>query len=832
MAGGLSDTLAVAAEAFAEVKLPADARASDVYRGLRGDFDQLGRLLASAPPALVGFGTWLGELDHRALGLIGRIRALDAAMGSTPSGLEAWARRLAAEVARHRADFQELAPWSDALIDLDPEAEPAWAEVSPMLTGNPRLAAFVAGADDLKPMLGSLAEGDSRLARVAGSFDGSVASDLLARLRTLIERCAGFAQAMDFKPLYKPERDLYAIGCNLAQGRLDGACYDLLASESSLTSYLTVARGDAPRKHWFQLGRPFLRAAGRTGLISWGGTMFEYLMPRLLMKSLRGTLVAEAVETAVARQIEYGDANGVPWGISESAFNAQYVEGDYQYQSFGVPGLGLKRGLERDLVIAPYATAMATMIAPRAAVANLRRIAAEGGYGAFGFYEAIDYTRDRVPKGKRSVVVRQYMAHHQGMSLVAIANTLLDEPMPRRFHAEPMVQAVELLLQERVPRDAPLVQPSELNPPDLESVGVSAASTPLMSRRISTADTPTPRTHLLSNAHYHVMLTNSGSGASTCWGLDVTRWREDVTRDQWGQFVYLRDLASGLTWSAGHQPLRRPADAYEVVFSEDKAAFRRRDGAIETLMEVTVSPESPVEVRRVTLMNHDSKPREVELTSYAEVVMLTRGADLAHPAFGKLFVETEALPGGHALLARRRPRSAEQNPIWAVHVVAGDAPPIGDLQHETDRSRFLGRGRSTADPAALDPGAVLSGATGAVLDPIFSLRRRVRISPGGSAVVAFATALASSREDALKIADQHADISASSRAFEVAWAHAQVEHRQRSAASHDGPPVPEARRPHRLRRHRGFGPRPRRSPRTARAARVCGVTASRATCRS
>ena len=489
---GLADTLAVAAAAFAEVAAPDAQEATAVYRGLRDDLDHLARSLDATPATLTRFNDWLADLDHRALGLIGRIRALDAVVGATPTGLEAWARRLAAEIARHRADLLAIAPWADALAGLEGDGTSSWAEIDPSLAWAPSLSDFVASAGDLKARLGSLAEGNTLLAGVAEAFDATAAADLLGRLRQLIERAAGFARAMNFVPLYKPERDLYAIGCNLAQGKLDGACYDLLASESSLTSFLTVARGEAPRKHWFQLGRPFLRVAGRTGLVSWGGTMFEYLMPRLLMKSLDGTLVAEAAQAAVARQIEYGAQTGVPWGISESAFNAQYVEGDYQYQSFGVPGLGLKRGLERDLVIAPYATAMATMIAPRAAVANLRRIAAEGGLGSFGFYEAIDYTRDRVPKGKKSVVVKQFMAHHQGMSLVAIVNTLLDEPMPRRFHAEPMVRAVDLLLQERIPRDAPVTPRSELDAPDPGAASPSsAAASPLMSRRISTADTPT-----------------------------------------------------------------------------------------------------------------------------------------------------------------------------------------------------------------------------------------------------------------------------------------------------------------------------------------------------
>ena len=418
---------------------------------------------------------------------------------------------------------------------------------------------------------------------------------------------------MDFQPLYKPERHLYAIGMNLSQGQLDGPCYDLLASESCLTSYLTVARGDAPRRHWFQLGRPYIRAAGHLGLISWGGTMFEYLMPRLLLRSLPNTLLAEACQTAVARQIEYGRRLGIPWGISESAFAAQFSEGDYRYQSFGVPGLGLKRGLEKDRVVAPYATAIAAMIAPREALENFHRLTNEGALGPYGFYEAIDYTPERLGPKERSAVVKSYMAHHQGMSLVALTNVLLDEVMPRRFHCEPMVKAAELLLQERVPADSPIVETSLAD--TAQARQTRSPGTSLLSRRLTTPLTLAPRTHLLSNSHYHVMVTNAGSGYTMSQGLDVTRWREDSICESWGQFFYVRDLQTGLFWSAGHQPVCRQADTYEVVFSADKALFRRRDGDVETLLEIAVSPEQTAEVRRITLTNHGNHPRELELTS-------------------------------------------------------------------------------------------------------------------------------------------------------------------------------------------------------------------------
>ncbi len=773
---GLGDSLALVAEALKGVTVPNSEKAQATHRQLVEDLQSLSGELSSEPDDLIGRHEWLGRLDWAAIGLIGRIKALQEAIPELPEGLETWARRFAGEVTSRRADLDALAPWIVPLKDWEaagphawPDEETAsrWAAIRAELVTPAGLARHVSLAEALADRLEGLH--DEGLSKVARAIATSSAADLHDRLLSLADRSEAHASAMEFDHLYKADRNLYAIGCNLTQGRLDGACYDLLASESCLTSFLTIARGDAPRRHWFHLGRPFIEAAGEVGLMSWGGTMFEYLMPRLLIKGLAGTLLAEANKTAVARQIEYGVQTGFPWGISESAFNAQYIDGDFQYQSFGVPGLGLKRGLEKDHVVAPYATALATMIAPREAVDNFRRLAADGALGPYGFYEAVDFTPNRVPKGKRCVVVKQYMAHHQGMSLVGLANSLLDEPMPRRFHAVPMVRAVDLLLQERIPRDATIIEPSEAIAPAQSPETATAKAAPLMSRRLTTAATPAPRVHLISNTQYHVMLTNAGGGYSTCRGLDVTRWREDITRDNWGQFIYLRDMGTGQLWSSAHHPTGRLADTYEVVFSADKAAFRRRDGMIETLTEVTVSPEGLAEVRRVTLTNHDTRPHEVELTSYAEVVLLGRGADLAHPAFGKLFVETEWLAGSQALLCRRRPRASDQAPIWAVHVVASDTPSANDIQFETDRARFLGRGRSPASPAALDPGVSLSGTTGPVLDPIVSLRKRVKIDPAGTAVVAFSTGVADSRAEAVAMADHYRQSSAAARAFEVSW---------------------------------------------------------------
>jgi cyclic beta-1,2-glucan synthetase len=739
-AEGLADTLGVLTEiARGAGPLPPSGPAQE-HQTLLGALEAFGQRAAQVPADVPGWCGLVQELARQAEELAARCQKL-IGQGVEAPGLEMWSQRLLEQTRDRLAELQALVP----------------ADAAPKLAGVPTLA-------DLEAAL-----------------DGRAAAELLTRCRRLADRAALLADAMDFRFLYKADRHLFAIGYNARAGRLDAALYDLLASESCLTSFLAIARGDVPPRHWFKLGRLLTRVHGQLCLLSWGGTMFEYLMPPLLLRYHADTLLGRSSQAALARQMVYGRQMGVPWGISESAFSSQNVSLDYQYQSFGVPGLGLKRGLGKDLVIAPYATALAVPVRPREALLNLRRLAAEGALGQYGYYESIDYTRERLPQGRRSLLVRCFMAHHQGISLVAMANGLLDNPMPRRLHAEPMVRAADLLLQERPPETARWIATEEMEQP----VPAAEPERPpvLMSRRLTTAHTPEPRTHLLSNGRYTVMLTNSGSGYSTCAGLDVSRWREDRTLDAWGQFVYVRDVQAGSVWSAGYQPVRREPDAYEVIYATDKAEIRRRDGEVETSIEVAVSPEHRAEVRRVTLTNHGRRARELELTSYAEVVLAPHADDLAHPALGKLFLETEWLPAHHALLCRRRQRAHEQKPVWAVHVLAVAGKTDGAVEFETDRALFLGRGRGPADPAAFDPGARLAGATGPALDPIFSLRVRVRVPAAGSVSVSFSTGVAETREEALQLTDQYHDPAAVQRAFELAWAHSHVELRHLKLAT-------------------------------------------------
>ena len=655
---GLADMLALAANELEAIRRGNLSRPHDWSRTetLMGEF---AALLARPPADLDDWANRLTQLADRHIRLADSLKQLDG--GDAPE-LAGWVARLGEEVRLLREELAGLAPWLEALPNTG-GAEKGWPDFRRHLVALASLRTWEKTLPELLSMLEAaplLSTEASKTLRAA--IERSQAPAWAEGLRRLAHRAEQFAAAMDFRFLYNPQRNLFTIGLNVSAGRLDVGHYDLLASEACLASFLAIARGEVPPRHWFQLGRLTTRLAGQPGLVSWGGTMFEYLMPRLLLPIPRGTLLDSAERTAIDRQIEFGREVHLPWGVSESAFAALGPTQDYQYQSFGVPGLGLKRGLANDRVVAPYATLLAVPLAPRVALANLDYLRAEGGLGRFGYYEAIDYTPERLPEGARCEVVRCWMAHHQGMSLVALANRLTGDAMIRRFRAEPAVRSAELLLQERIPHDAPMIQPEAT---DEAGRTYQRAAYPV-SRRLTSPDTPGPRTHLLSNGRYTVLLTNAGSGfseravtekgdANLVSIINVTRWRPDRTADDTGQFIYIRDVESGKFWSAGYQPTRRQPQTYEVVYSLDKAEIRRVDDKIETRMELAVAPDRDVEVRRVTLRNLGNEVREFELTSYVEVVILPHGADLAHPAFGKLFLETEWLPAARAL-CRRRPR--------------------------------------------------------------------------------------------------------------------------------------------------------------------------------
>ena len=595
-----------------------------------------------------------------------------------------------------------------------------------------------------------------------------------SRLSEIGRRARALAMAMDFTLFYDEQRLLFSIGYDARSGRLDPATYDLLASEARLASFIAVAKDDVSAEHWFHLGRSLTTTDSGTALVSWSGSMFEYLMPVLVMPSRPFSLLDQTHQAAVRRQIAYGHTRGVPWGMSESAYNVRDRHDTYQYRAFGVPDLALKRGLGSELVIAPYASALALAVSPHEALRNLAAMERIGALGPFGFYDALDYTRSDSAAGP--AIVLTSMAHHVGMTMLALHNALDLERgqgiWQRRFLRDPAVRAAALLLDERVPRrytTRPAQSGTTTDPL------VRAPRARAVTREFDTPNTPEPRVGLLGGQSYCVLLTNAGSGYSRSGEMDVFRWRADSTRDATGHWIYVHDVVSGALWSAAHQPVRATPTDYRVSFTADRAVFTRSDRGIDTRTEVVVVPRERTEIRRVTLTNRSRSVREIELTSYGEVVLTTAGADRAHPAFQNLFVETEWLPAQCAVLASRRPRSSGEKRPWCTHVVATGPEAIATVSCETDRAKFIGRGRTVQSPAALDAAGVLSNSAGAVFDPIVALRVRVRLEPGRSATIAFTTIATDGRDDAIVAADRYNDLGAADRALALSWTVAQIE---------------------------------------------------------
>ncbi len=599
---------------------------------------------------------------------------------------------------------------------------------------------------------------------------GEDVGDECARLRAIADRAFAYASEMDFTFLYDERRKLFSIGFQTSASSFDNSYYDLLASEARLASFVAIAKGDVPVEHWFHLGRSLTSDHGIRALASWSGSMFEYLMPVLVTQSYPFTLLDQTYHGAVKRQILYGAERKTPWGVSESAYNLRDRNQVYQYRGFGVPDLALKRGLNKDLVIAPYATVLAMLIAPRQAIRNLAVMESEGALGPYGFRDAIDYTRP-APESTRAVV-GAYMAHHIGMSLVALTNALQRQVWQRRFHADPLVRSNELVLQERIPRRL-VVQRTGNEDEPAPNMALETAKPAV--REMDTAYTAQPRIALLGNVPYTALITNAGGGYSRYGDIVVTRWRRDTTRDNQGEWIYVKDVKSGRVWSGAHQPVAVDADAYHVTFASDRVEFHRRDGDIDTAMEVVISSDDAAEVRRITITNRSAVTRDIELTSYSEIVLQSLDTDRQHPAFGNLFVQTEWIGDHSAIIATRRPRSSDEKVYWAAHVVATGPERLGTVTYETDRARFIGRGKSVRHPEAMEDGGQLSNSAGAPLDPIFSLRVRIRVEPGKSVPVSFTTLVAETRERAIELSDLYDDPFSARRAMDLSWAQAQAE---------------------------------------------------------
>ena len=770
---GLLDTLYVLIDVTAEAPTAPLALLDQLRRDIKAACD-------SRPTTLASAQTWLVQMEMSAAE-VARIFDTKPNAGNLvePKNEAAWwAQALTRQCRSALDELILLAPWLALPTTLSGLEDFSGVGEIPTLRQLAKLE------DDLLLVIAPQLDGERtsedvklldelRQYLIIGSRNAQEQVAMLEHLARQVSELA--VMAYDF--LYDKARHLLAIGYDVGEHRRDSSYYDLLASEARLCSFVAIAQGQLPQESWFALGRLLTTAGGEPTLLSWSGSMFEYLMPLLVMPTHENTLLDRTYQATVERQIAYGLQRGVAWGISECGYNTVDTAFNYQYRAFGVPGLGLKRGLGDDLVIAPYASALALMVSPEQACLNLQRLEVEGLVGEFGFYEAVDYTALRLPHGQSRVVIRSFMAHHQGMIFLSLAYLLLNRPMQKRFESDPIFQATSLLLHERVPKAGLF----HMHTAEDSSIFAPANNMEMPVRVISSPNTPVPELQLLSNGRYHVMVTNAGGGYSRWKDLAVTRWREDTTCDNWGTFCYIRDVKSGVFWSNTHQPTLKRAQNYEVIFSDGLPEFRRRDLDYDTHTEIVVSPEDDIELRRVHITNRAKFRRTIDITSYAEVVLATPIADALHPAFSNLFVQTEVIHERQAILCTRRPRSSTEDAPWMVHLMAVRGAEVGVVSYETDRMRFIGRGRTVAAPQAMSGFEALSGSAGSVLDPIVAIRHRITLEPEQVATIDMVYGVGATRDDALSLAEKYQDKRLANRVFELARTHSQVTLRQINA---------------------------------------------------
>jgi len=740
----------------------------------------------SIPVQIVQFRNYLNTILNEPLGTLVYIHQclenlsassaeiINAFNTGTEEQYRLWANNLSRQCRSAFDELTYLIPW--ILHPISPELHEKYQEIMSI----PTLREIASGSLFSNGTNSKVLEINEEFKSLLKSATDH-AKERLELIETLVTQSGVFA-TMEYGFLYDKSRHLQTVGYNVDERRSDSSHYDLLASEARLSSFVAIAQDQIPQESWFALGRLLTTIDGEPILLSWSGSMFEYLMPLIIMPEYENSLLYQTCKSAVSRQIAYGKLRGVPWGISESGYNRVDVQQNYQYRAFGVPGLGLKRGLSEDLVIAPYATALALMVLPEEACANLERLADNGFMGRFGFYEAIDYTSARLPRGQSNAIVRSFMAHHEGMSFLSLAYVLLDRPMQKRFESYPLFQATLLLLQEKIPMATTFFSHTS----GVTNVRPTANNQEAPFRVFNTPDTTFPEVNLLSNeGRYRVMVTNSGGGYSNWKDIAVTRWREDSTCDNWGAFCYIRDTENGNFWSATYQPTLHRPEKYEAIFSKGRAEFRRRDFDIDSHTIIVVSPEDDIELRRLHLTNRTRTNRIIDITSYAEVVLAANGADLAHPAFSNLFVQTEIIYQRQAILCTRRPRSVDEHSPWMFHLMAVHGAEIRDISYETDRMQFIGRGNTVVSPQAMTNPKSLSGSQGSVLDPIVAIQFKIVLEPEGSAAIDIVTGISESREGALILVEKYQDMQIANRVFELAYTHSQVVLRQINASESD-----------------------------------------------
>ncbi len=720
------------------------------------------------------YNTELSATDALLLEVVNR--SMESSSANAIGDLRTWSGRMRIHLAGMLREIEDFYPWKfhiskpPEILSSDNSSKAvasAWQMLLQSLPSCPtpeEMKASAARAEQhltaLCTAIGDIAPSEKTVAAVKWCDElrrllkesTRTSTETQETLKRLESQIRSELRRMRFGFLYSRKRKVFHIGFNMESEHLDRNYYDLLASEARLASLIAIARGDVPGDHWIHMSRPLTAASGTMGLLSWSGTMFEYLMPLLVTGNRTGTLLGQSCRTVVRHQINYGEKSGRPWGVSESGYYRFDPDNHYQYKAFGVPGLGYKRGLGDDSVVTPYASLLAISIEPAAVIRNIDKMTAMGMMGRYGFFEAADFTPQRLPAGREFMIVRSYMAHHQAMILLSITNFLCRDIMVDRFFTEPAMKVVKLLLQEQIPVNAPIVY-SRPEPGIQHTESKQKAD--LLPWSVS-GEFPVPRVHYLSNGSFGELITDSGGGFSNWKGLDLTRWQADTTLDNRGTWIYLKDMDSGNLWSVTLRPAGADSPDNRIHFLPHKVEFASRNHEISTRMEIIVDPEEDAGIRRIEIVNNSSRQRKLFICSYSEIVLALRKDDIGHPAFNKLFTTSEFIKKAGVLLFHRRKRKTDERDVFLGQMISGSSKI--SLSYETDRMKFLGRGTSADCPAALSgtvPG--LSRTTGETLDPVMCMGTELELPPEGSSVLHFITFCAGDRAAIEHLAERYSD---------------------------------------------------------------------------
>ena len=590
----------------------------------------------------------------------------------------------------------------------------------------------------------------------------------LAKIRqqewqVLAEQANMLANNTDFVFLYDKKRHTFHIGYNLDTNRLDASHYDLLASEARTASIVAIASGQIPPRHWWVLGRNTRLIDKHVTLLSWSGTMFEYLMPFLFMKPYEGTILEQGQDQAVRIQMAHAKLQRLPWGISESAHSDLDVDNTYQYRAFGAPPLAVQFGSsEKGVVVAPYASGLAGMVFPDEAIANLKHLEGSGARGRYGFYDAVDYRRPYRSSGERGLVVYTYMAHHQGMMLLALSRMINDQPAAIRFQSDLRIEAVRSLLQEQ-----PASRKGEYKKYEfIQAVPLGRLMPMTITNGTDELSDRLPRQHVLSNGNYTVMTNVFGEGYSRWKNAEIGRWQADPLVSSGGTSFYIRDVETSSVWSPTYRPVPCDDPSYRVSSLPEKIIFDRTQNELSSHLEVMVAPNDDVEIRHISLTNNSSSERQLELTSYLELGMAAHDAQLHHPSFNRLFIGVEPLPEHDGILANRRQRTNSDEPLWVGHMLVNLSDPSARGRLQTDRAHFLGRNSHSFLPEGV---VRTTGVINPTVDPIASVKQSITIESGAKVELVSLTIAASSRREVLQLAERYRQTAIIRRTAQLAW---------------------------------------------------------------